>query len=149
MPNMQDILDRELMISATFDGAAIFNTAGELYAISPTRFRITPEEISTVISAYSDPSDVQANGFQVAGHKYDYSPHSDRTLKGRSRDHRPGPDQERAGVICVKSKQTVDDDQVIAIGRYRVGINPHRALMEVEHMVDGINQLAWFIPDPP
>ncbi|MFC5833489.1 profilin [Nonomuraea insulae] len=148
MPNMQDILDYELMIGPTFHGAAIFNTDGELYAISqPTRFRIAPEEISTVISAYSDPSDVQANGFQVAGHKYDYSPHSDRTLKGRSRDHRPGPDQERAGVICVKSKQ-VQDDQVIAIGRYRVGINPHAALMEVEDMVDGINQLAWFMPGP-
>lgn len=118
----QEYVDISLVGSGQMDAGAIFSVDGDACWAASTDFRATPEEVRTIVGAFSDSSGVQANGFHVAGDKYIYVHHDDRTVMGRRHDY--------AVVIWIKTKQT------LIVGRTPPGSHPQAAEKVVETLAD-------------
>lgn len=113
----------DFVLNGFFSQGAVFSAAGNSVWADTSDFNVTPEELRTIIGAYSDSSAVQANGFHVAGHKYVYVGHDDRTLMGGSSS------SIRTGVICTKTKTA------IIVGKYE-GVPRYKASKAIEALAD-------------
>ncbi|MFG1965367.1 profilin [Nonomuraea sp. NPDC049028] len=125
----QAYVDTSLLSSGQIDAGAIFSVAGDaVWAASPD-FRVTLEEVKTIVGAFSDSSSVQTNGFHVDGDKYMYVHHDDRSVMGRRHDY--------AVIIWVKTKQA------LIVGRTPPGSHPQAAEKVVEALADYLISLGY------
>ncbi|KAG0203665.1 profilin, required for normal timing of actin polymerization in response to thermal stress [Mortierella sp. GBA30] len=93
----QSYVDNNLVGTGKVAKAAIFGLDGSLWATSPD-FKVGGEEVKKLVAAFTDVSDIAANGLFLEGVKYVYL----RTV-GDSIYARHGA----TGVTCVKTKQAV------------------------------------------
>ncbi|OLY85101.1 Profilin-1B [Smittium mucronatum] len=116
----QSYVDTNLVGTGYISQAAIYGLDGNPWAIS-AGLQIKPEEFKTLLGAFTDPSQIRANGLYFDSRKYFALNCNDRSIYGKL---------ESSGVICVKAKTCV------LIGFYGEHVQPGQATNVVEKLAD-------------
>ncbi|KZF21216.1 profilin [Xylona heveae TC161] len=117
----QAYVDTSLLQSGNVDKAAIYKVDGSQVWAASAGFSVAPAEMTEVVNAYKDSSQVFANGLHVAGERYVVIKADDRSLYGK---------KGKEGLVIVKTKQT------LLFTHYPEGVNPGSAANTVEVLAD-------------
>lgn len=120
----QAYVDQSLVGTGHVDKAAIFNTEGTSCWATSKDFKLSPQELREVVSAYNDTNDpkaVQATGLHLAGEKFFVIKADEKSLYGK---------KGKEGVVIVKTKQT------LLITHYPETVQPGQAVTVVEKLGD-------------
>nr|AEH41492.1 profilin II [Endocarpon pusillum] len=120
----QAYVDQSLVGTGHVDKAAIFNTEGTSCWATSKDFKLSPQELREVVTAYNDtnePKAVQATGLHLAGEKYFVIKADEKSLYGK---------KGKEGVVIVKTKQT------LLITHYPETVQPGQAATVVEKLGD-------------
>ncbi|CAG8564941.1 11114_t:CDS:2, partial [Ambispora leptoticha] len=116
----QSYVDTNLVGTGSIAEAAIHGHNGAVWATSKG-FTVNSAEFDTIIKAFNDPTNIQANGLHVNGVKYFTLRADDRSIYGKEGAN---------GIVIVKTKQAA------IIGRYVEGTQPGTANKIVESLAD-------------
>ncbi|KAF7508788.1 hypothetical protein GJ744_008665 [Endocarpon pusillum] len=120
----QAYVDQSLVGTGFVDKAAIFNTEGTSCWATSKDFKLSPQELREVVTAYNDTNDpkaVQATGLHIAEEKYFVIKADEKSLYGK---------KGKEGVVIVKTKQT------LLITHYPETVQPGQAATIVEKLGD-------------
>ncbi|CAO3573517.1 unnamed protein product [Mortierella alpina] len=93
----QSYVDTNLVSTGKVSKASIFGLDGSLWATSPD-FKIGGEEVKKLIAAFTDISDIAANGLYLEGAKYVFLRNPDNSIYARNG---------ATGVCCTKTSQAI------------------------------------------
>lgn len=110
-----------LKSTGKIDKAAIYSVAGDSLWAESGGFQIAPQEIQSIVGAYSDPSELQASGLRIEGQKYFLLKVDERSVYGKLDD---------TGIVAVKTKQA------IVVAHYPSGVQAVEATAVVEKLAD-------------
>ncbi|RPA77860.1 Profilin/allergen [Ascobolus immersus RN42] len=128
MSSWQPYVDSSLVGSGKIDKAAIFSAAGDsVWAVTPG-FNIKPEEVQSIIGAFSDPSNIRQSGLFVAGEKYIALGCDEESINGK---------RDKTGLVIVKTKAA------IIIGHYPETVQPGEATTVVYKLMDYFKGLGY------
>ncbi|UZJ52684.1 hypothetical protein CBS101457_002004 [Exobasidium rhododendri] len=123
----QSYVDTNLVGTGSLTSAAIVGVKGGVWA-SSAGFTVSPQEITSLVKGFDDPTPLQAGGIHVNGKKYFALMATDRSIYGKQ-----GAD----GLICVKTNQAV------LITHYASPILPGQATKVVESLADYLIGLGY------
>ncbi|KAF9894451.1 hypothetical protein FE257_007954 [Aspergillus nanangensis] len=121
----QGYVDSSLMGSGQFDKAAIASHDLSDVEASSAGFSIAPQELASIVTAYSSVDNAFAHGFTVGGEKFVAIKADERSLYGK---------KGKEGIIIVKAKSCV------MIAHHGEAVQTTNAATVVENLVDYINQ---------
>ncbi|OZJ02354.1 hypothetical protein BZG36_04377 [Bifiguratus adelaidae] len=127
----QQYVDSNLVGTGKVTQAAIYGAQGGLWAASSgfqASHRLQPNEVQAITKAFSDPSDIRANGLHVNNVKYFTLRADDRVIYGK---------KNATGVVLAKTTQA------ILIGVYGEGQQAGDANKVVEGLADYLISVGY------
>ncbi len=121
MAGWQSYVDGTLVGSKRLTRAAIIGFQDKaVWATSPS-FTLKPEEVTALLAAFRDPTNIRASGLWLAGVKYFALRCDERSIYSKVGE---------AGAVCVKA------NSVVLVGIYDAKIKPTEAATVVEKLAD-------------
>lgn len=123
----QSYVDGQLLSTNMVKHAVICGHDGNIWAASPD-FKVTAEELKTLIAKYGNTDQLAQSGVTVAGTRYMYLSSTDRVLRAK---------KGTSGVHAIKTKQTF----IICV--YEEPIVPEQAATVTEKLGDYLIQVGF------
>ena len=122
----QDYIDTQL-VGKDLKNAVIAGHDGNVWAKSQD-FNVTPNEIQTLLSNYSNQESLASSGISLGGQKYFYLSGDDEVIRGK---------QGKGGVHCVKTNQT------LLVGIYDSPMEPAQAATITEKLGEYLKGVGY------
>lgn len=123
----QSYVDDQLLSTKMVKHAVICGHDGSIWATS-AGFQVTPEELKTLISKYSNTDTLAASGVVIAGTKYMFLSQTDKVVRAK---------KGTSGVHCIKTTQTY----IVCV--YEEPIVPEQAASVTEKLGDYLIQVGF------
>mmetsp|Transcript_21913 Transcript_21913/g.61599 ORF Transcript_21913/g.61599 Transcript_21913/m.61599 type:complete len:127 (-) Transcript_21913:82-462(-) len=120
----QSYVDSSLVGTGCVTKGALFGHDGNVWATS-AGFSVSKDEASKIVAAFSNPSTIQINGFQVNKVTFRCLRADDRSIYGR---------QGATGVVCCKT------NQALIIAFYDENIQPGQCTNVTEKLADYLRE---------
>ncbi|KAB8258130.1 profilin crystallized from sodium formate [Aspergillus pseudonomiae] len=124
----QSYVDTSLVGSGHIDKAAIFSGGGDNIWASTPGFSVTPAEIQSLITGFSDASSLHSNGVDLAGEKYQVVTANANTISGKKGTE---------GVYACKT------NQVVVVAHSPDGVVHEQAARVVQALGEYLNGLGY------
>lgn len=123
----QSYVDDQLLSTKMIKHAVICGHDGNIWA-SSADFKVTPEELKTLISKYGDTDKLASSGVTIAGTRYMYLSSTDRVVRAKKGTN---------GVHAIKTQQTY----IVCL--YEDPVVPEQAATVTEKLGDYLIQVGF------